>query len=172
MDLLAEGFDVALRMGDLQDDTTLVARKLASLSNGLYAAPAYLAEHGDPTAPNDLGHHKGLLLIRRNQTPADWKLMRDTQQWEGRPPSSFSANSPELLMNMAMAGCGIVAVTDRFASPLVKSGKLRRVLPGWCLPPDVAWAVFAGRKLMPAKTRAFIDMLHAALGDSSTINTD
>lgn len=56
-----------------------------------------------------------------------------------------------------------MAVLDRFALPQVRQGRLRRVLPGWCLPPDTAWAVFPGRRLMPAKTRAFIEMLHVAL---------
>ncbi|MDO8774730.1 MAG: LysR family transcriptional regulator [Burkholderiaceae bacterium] len=167
VDLLAEGFDVALRFGDLPDDATLVARKLATLSNGLYASPGYLVEHGDPATPQDLANHKGVLLLRRNNEPMIWKLTNEDARWEGTPPSTFAANSPELLMRMAMAGCGIVAVLDRFALPLVKVGKLRRVLPSWGLPPDTAWAVFAGRRLMPVKTRVFIEMLHAALEHSS-----
>lgn len=166
VDLLAEGFDVALRFGDLPDDATLAARKLATLSNGLYASPGYLAEHGDPTTPQDLTRHKGVLLLRSNNEPITWKLIHGDAQWEGAPPSTLAANSPELLMRMAMRGCGIVAVPDKFAAPLVKSGKLRRVLPAWRQPPDTAWAVFVGRRLMPTKTRAFIEMLHAALEDS------
>lgn len=167
VDLLAEGFDIALRVGDLPDDATLVARKLATLSNGLYASPAYLAEHGDPTTPQDFTGHKGVLLLRSNNEPMTWKLIHGDAQWEGAPPSTFAANSPELLMRVAALGCGIVAVPDKFAGPLVKAGKLRRVLPAWRLPPDTAWAVFVGRKLMPAKTRAFIEMLHAALAGPS-----
>ncbi len=58
---------------------------------------------------------------------------------------------------------GITAVPDLFAQPLLQRGELRRVLPDWCLPSHTAWAVFPGRKLMPAKTRVFIDMLEAAL---------
>jgi DNA-binding transcriptional LysR family regulator len=168
VDLLAEGFDLALRFGVLPDDATLVARKLASISNGLYASPAYLAERGEPSTPQDLLKHKAILLIRRNPEQVGWTLVKETQRWEGTPPSNFAANSLDLLMNMAMAGCGIVAVPDRFANPLVQSGRLRRVLPNWCLPPNTAWVVFAGRKLMPKKTRAFIEMLQVALGDSST----
>lgn len=167
VDLLAEGFDVALRFGDLPDDATLVARQLATLSNGLYASPAYLAEHGDPATPQDLAMHKCVLLLRSNNEPVVWKLAHGDAKWEGTPPSTFAANSPDLLMRMALRGSGIVAVLDRFAAPLVKSGKLRRVLPAWRLPPDTAWAVFMGRRLMPTKTRAFIDMLHAALEGSS-----
>jgi len=54
-------------------------------------------------------------------------------------------------------------VPECFALPEVRRGELRRVLPQWCLPSDIAWAVFPGRKLMPAKTRVFIDMLQTAL---------
>lgn len=165
VDLLAEGFDIALRIGELQDDATLVARKLAKLSNGLYASPGYLAEHGEPKLPQELQHHKGVLLMRRNNEHLNWTLHNGEDRWEGLPQSAFAANSPGLLVRMAAANCGIVAVLDQFAQSRVKTGELQRVLPSWCLPPDTAWAVFAGRRLMPTKTRAFIEMLHAALGD-------
>lgn len=163
VDLLAEGFDIALRVGQLQDDSTLVARKLATLSNGLYASPSYLAQHGEPLSPHDLEHHKGVLILKRNNEHMGWTLRRDGEHWDVSPPSSFAVNSPALMVRMASAGRGIVAVHDRYALPYVKSGKLRRVLPDWCLPEDTAWAVFAGRRLMPAKTRAFIEMLQLAL---------
>jgi DNA-binding transcriptional LysR family regulator len=165
VDLLAEGFDIALRIGQLQDDATLVARKLATLSNGLYASPGYLAGHGEPASPQELEHHKGVLILNRNNEHLGWTLSRADERWQGAPPSTFAANSPGLLVRMASAGCGIVAVHDRFALTRVKSGELRRVLPEWCLPSDTAWAVFAGRRLMPTKTRAFIEMLQTALGD-------
>jgi DNA-binding transcriptional LysR family regulator len=57
-------------------------------------------------------------------------------------------------------------VPDYFAIPAVRAGRLRRVLPDWHLAPHPAWIVFPGRRLMPAKTRAFIDMLEAALGNA------
>lgn len=167
VDLLAEGFDIALRIGDLPDDALLVARKLAAMSNGLYASPAYLAQHGEPRTPQELEHHKGVLIMQRNHEPLGWSLSRGEERWEGVPPSTFAANSPGFLVRMACAGCGIVAVLDRFAQPRVQAGELRRVLPDWCLPPDVAWAVFAGRRLMPTKTRAFIEMLQIALAEDA-----
>ena len=169
VDLLAGGFDLALRFGDLPDDATLAARKLATLSCGLYASSIYLAERGDPTTPQDLTQHKSVLLLRRNNEPMAWKLFQNETQWEVTPPSSFAVNSMELMMRMATAGCGIVAVLDRFAEPLVRAGKLNRVLSDWSLPPDTAWAVFAGRRLMPTKTRAFIEMLQAALEDPTNV---
>lgn len=163
VDLLAEGFDVALRIGTLQDDTTLVARKLAMLPNGLYASPSYLAHHGEPQSPQDLPHHKGVLILGRNNEHVGWTLHKGKDKWHGAPPSAFAVNSPGLLVRMACAGSGIVAVHDRFALPHVQSGALRRVMPEWSLPEDAAWAVFVGRRLMPAKTKAFIEMLQHAL---------
>lgn len=163
VDLLAEGIDIALRIGDLEDDATLVARKLAMLSNGLYASPAYLAEHGEPDTPQELENHKSVLILRRNNEHLGWTLLKGDERWLGMPPSTFAANSPGLLVRMASAGCGIVAVHDRFALARVNSGELQRVLPTWSLPEDPAWAVLAGRRLMPAKTRAFIEMLQVAL---------
>lgn len=163
VDLLGEGFDVALRMGQLPDDASLAARRLAHFSFGLYAAPGYLAEHGEPEHPDDLARHAAIRMLRANGDVAVWSLSHGDQHWQGTPTGRVSANAPELLIKLACAGAGIAAVPDHFAAAEVRRGHLRRVLPGWCLPSHVAWAVFPERKLMPVKTRVFIDMLQTAL---------
>lgn len=163
VDLLGENFDLAVRMGALPDDTLLAARRIAVFPSGLYAAPSYLAERGDPTSPDDLAQHDALRLLQGNGEAASWTLIRDKQRWAGVPPGRATANSPELLIRLACAGVGIAAVPDYFAATSVRQGQLRRVLPDWCLPSHTAWAVFPGRRLMPAKTRAFIDMLETAM---------
>jgi DNA-binding transcriptional LysR family regulator len=166
VDLLGEGFDVAVRMGALPDDALLAARRLTVFTNGLYASPHYLAEHGEPTCPEGLLQHDTVRLPGRagdTTEPGQWLLTRGEERWEGSPPSRVMANQPELLLILARASAGITAVPDLFAQPWLQRGELRRVLPEWCLPSHTAWAVFPGRKLMPAKTRVFIDMLEAAL---------
>jgi len=166
VDLLGEGFDVAVRMGALPDDALLAARRLTVFTNGLYASPSYLAEHGEPTCPESLLQHDTVRLPGRasdSTEPGHWVLTRGEDRWEGSPPSRVMANQPELLLILARSGAGITAVPDLFAQPWLQRGELRRVLPDWCLPSHTAWAVFPGRKLMPAKTRVFIDMLEAAL---------
>jgi len=165
VDLLAEGFDIALRFGELDDDATLAARHLADLPMSLYASPSYLSEHGEPTSPDELAQHKGLLLLGRTNEAVEWTLSRGEERWQGIPPTNLSANSLGLLARMAVAGIGIVQSADHIALPYLRSGELQRVLPDWRLPPATAWAVFAGRRLMPSKTRAFIDMLQHALND-------
>ena len=164
VDLLGEGFDVAVRAGELPDDGLLAARQLKVLSNGLYASPGYLAERGQPATPQDLLKHDAVRLPGASGEPAAWSLAQGDQRWEGVPPGRLMANSPELLVRLARAGAGIAAVPDDFALPDVRKGLLQRVLPGWCPPGNIVWAVFPGRKLMPTKTRAFIDMLRIALG--------
>ena len=163
VDLLGEGFDVVLRMGNLPDDASLAARRLADFSFGLYAAPDYLAEHGAPAEPDDLVRHDAIRMLQNNGEVAAWTLAKGDQHWHGLPPGRVSANAPELLIKLACAGAGIAAAPDYFAAPEVRRGALRRVLPDWCLPSHSAWAVFPERKLMPIKTRVFIDMLQTAL---------
>lgn len=163
VDLLGEKFDIAIRMGDLPDDALLAARKIAVFATGLYAAPAYLAERGDPPAPDALAQHEALRLFGRTGEAQPWMLLRGEERVELDPPGRTVANSPELLIRLALAGAGIAAVPEYFAARWVRGGELRRVLPDWCLPAIDAWAVFPGRRLMPAKTRAFLEMLAVAL---------
>jgi DNA-binding transcriptional LysR family regulator len=163
IDLLGEGYDLALRVGELPDDALLAARRLTAFSAGLYAAPAYLAEHGMPAQPEDLAAHAALLLLGRQREPVAWSLQRGAQRWSGAPAARIAANSPQLLQALARAGAGVAALPDVFARDALRAGELLRVLPDWCLPAAPAWAVFPGRRLMPAKTRAFVDMLDAAL---------
>jgi DNA-binding transcriptional LysR family regulator len=164
VDLLGEGFDIAVRTGALPDDALLAARRLALFPIGLYAAPRYLADSGDPAIPDDLLRHRALCLVGRDGETAPWILSAEPAQWEGLPEGRTAANSPDILIRLAGAGAGIAAVPDCYAARDVAQGRLRRVLPAWALPAQTAWAVFPGRRLMPAKTRIFIDMLETALG--------
>lgn len=167
VDLLGEGFDAAVRIGTLPDDALLTARRLTAFSTGLYAAPAYLADHGEPATPDDLSRHAAVRLVSPDGEPVPWSLTQGTKRWEGVPPGRVAANSPELLIRLACAGAGVTAVPDFFAQPFLQRGELRRVLAEWRLPSHPVWVVFPGRKLMPAKTRVFVDMLQAALGDAA-----
>ncbi|MBD8532328.1 MULTISPECIES: LysR family transcriptional regulator [unclassified Massilia] len=159
VDLVAENFDIAIRMGDLPDDATLAARRVTLQRFGLYAAPSYTAVRGLPEHPDDLLGHDLLCLLSRAGGALSWTLTRGKLRWQRELPARLTANSPDLLARIACSGAGIAASSELFAAPLVKKGELVRVLPEWDLPPAVGWAVFPGRRLMPAKTRAFLDMM-------------
>jgi DNA-binding transcriptional LysR family regulator len=168
VDLLGENFDLAIRMGDLPDDAALAARRVTIARLGLYAAPAYTSLRGLPEHPDDLAKHD-LLNLPRNGAPTAWRLTRGKLKWEKVLPARLLANSPELLMRMAAAGAGIAISSQRYAERHMASGELVRILPEWSLPETTGWAVFPGRRLMPAKTRAFLDMLEAMYGDGDAL---
>ncbi len=159
VDLIGENFDLAIRMGELSDDASLAARRLATFSASLYAAPSYLARRGAPAEPEALMEHDTLRLLGRSGEPATWVLSRGEARWEGIPPGRATINSPELLTRLARAGAGVAIVNDHFAEPYLQSGELVHILRDWHAPPQTAWAVFPGRRLMPARTRVFIDRL-------------
>jgi DNA-binding transcriptional LysR family regulator len=159
VDLIGENVDVAVRMGDLRDDASLAARHLGAFTSSLFAAPAYIARRGTPSEPEALMEHDALRILSRAGDAMPWVLKRGDERWEGIPPGRATANSPELLMRIALKGAGITAVNDHFALPYLQRGDLVQVLPDWHLPPVNAWAVFPGRRLMPARSRVFIDAL-------------
>ncbi len=167
VDLIAENFDIAIRMGSLPDDATLAARKVLVSNWALFAAPSYTGLHGLPEHPDDLFRHELLSLRRMPNGLVRWPLTRGKTTWERDLPVRLMANSPELLTRMAAAGMGIATCTTQFAAPLVARGELVRVLPDWSFPSNIGWAVFPGRRLMPAKTRAFLDMLETNFKDRS-----
>jgi DNA-binding transcriptional LysR family regulator len=164
VDLIGEGFDLAIRMGQLADDAQLAARRLALLDAGLYAAPDYLARHGEPQQPQDLELLDGLCILGRAGDAMAWSLQAASgERWTGLPAKRTLANAPDMLVRMAVAGLGLTAVVDSAAHPHVQRGELRRVLPSWCLTPVECWAVFPGRRLLPLRSRLFIDALAARL---------
>jgi DNA-binding transcriptional LysR family regulator len=164
VDLIAERFDLAIRAASrLPDDSTLVARMLIVLQNGLYASPGYLAQQGNPSTPAELDHHIGLGLIGGTGETIPWRLTREKAVWEGLPRGPLAANSPSLQRDLAIQGMGIVGLTDRFATAWVKGGYLRRILPDWQLPAVTIWSVMPSRHLVPIRTRAFIEMLRNTL---------
>jgi DNA-binding transcriptional LysR family regulator len=173
VDLIAENVDLALRMGDLPDDAHLSARRLAWFTAELVAAPAWLRDNPVPAHPADLvapgGRLHALAIASRGGEPKPWRLRRCDaagavlETWQGLPARRTLANAPSLLLDFARAGVGVALVTDFFAAPHLATGELVRVLPDWRAEPVPAWAVFPERRLMPAKTRAFLDMLAKAL---------
>ena len=162
VDLIAENFDIAIRMGDLPDDTSLNARPINLQHFGLFASPGYLATHGIPEQPDDLLRHDVLCMLSRNGGSVPWVLTRGKARWERQLHARLNANSPELLARIAAGGAGIAGSSTTFAEPYLITGQLVRVLPEWDLPAASGWAVFPGRRLMPAKTRAFLDMMGEA----------
>jgi len=168
VDLIGESFDLALRLGELKDDSTLAARHIANLEAGLYASPAYLKLRGVPNEPTDLLKHFAIYAIRRTGEPLEWVLRRGKESWRGLPPPRATTNSPEMLMRLAVLGVGVILAEHRAVESYAQSAKLMRVLPDWDFPTFPLYAVFPGRRLMPARTRAFIEALATKFATAPT----
>lgn len=168
VDLIAEGFDIAVRMGELPADSQLAARRMAMFSSGLYASPAYLQRHGEPQLPEALTSMHGLMILGRGGDPLPWRLRRESEpgtvlDWTGVPERRTLVNAPDMLLRMACAGLGITWVGIEYAQAYVGRGELVRVLPAWCAEPSTCWAVFPQRRLMPLRTRLFLEAMGAEL---------
>ena len=156
VDLIGERFDLAIRMGTLDNDSSLAARKIDEQRFGLYASPIYLALHPAPRHPDDLEQHAAVRLMSARGTPVSWTLLRGKTVWEGTPPGRLTLNSLDVILQLLLDGAGIGALPDRFAAEEVRLKRLVRVLPEWCLPAVPAWAVTPMRRYLPAKIRAFL----------------
>lgn len=166
VDLVAERFDIAVRIATrLPDDSSLVARRVATLNNGLYASAAYLKQHGTPKQPADLLKHTGLVLVTSGGEHQSWRLTRGTEKWEGVPVHALTSNSIGLHQALAAQGVGIVGLSTRFTRRGVKEGALVPVLSDWSLPPHTVWCVTPGRRLLPQRTKAFIELFKAVLAE-------
>lgn len=158
-DILAEGVDVAIRIG-MPREPYLFARKLITAQRGLYASPDYLAGSGMPATPQDLRRHRCLSVSSGDPEP--WVLHRGDRTEEIAVQGPVQVNAPGMVLRLAAAGLGIAAADEIMASGLLATGQLTPVLPDWSIRPVAVYAV-TPTKAHPAKTRLFLDFVQAAL---------
>lgn len=160
VDLAAGTFDVAVRIGTLPD-STLIARRIAPNRRVLCASPQYLEKFGTPRDLGDLDHHR--LLAAEPQTA--WRFDGPAGTVTYKPHSSLQTNSSELVREAVVSGLGIAFRSTWDVASEIKLGALKRVLPLLHGASDVnIYAVYAGRRLVPPKVRAFVDYFAAAFG--------
>ncbi|WP_411561626.1 LysR substrate-binding domain-containing protein [Pseudomonas shirazensis] len=162
VDLVAEGFDVAIRVGP-QRDSTLTAKYIAPFKSALFASPGYLASHGCPQTPDELTNHSCLGFTSHESWP-EWVLTKDGQRASVKPAGPLVTDNSEALLLAACEGLGIILSPDWLAGPAVKAGDLREVLPGWQgSGTGAVYAIMPPGRLVPAKTRVFVDEVSAKI---------
>ncbi|MEZ5898554.1 MAG: LysR substrate-binding domain-containing protein [Hyphomicrobiaceae bacterium] len=162
VDVVSEGFDVAIRVGVLRD-SSLTSRMIASYRNLLVAAPSYIAKHGKPKVPADLAKHACLGFSGHADWP-DWRMMKDTKRATVRPTGPLIADNSEVVLMAAIEGAGITFTPDWLAGPEVRAGRLVEVLPGWGgTGLGGIYAVLPPGRLVPTKTRLFVDEIAKAI---------
>ena len=163
VDLVEEGFDLALRIGVL-DDSSLIARKLAPSPLVLCAAPAYLARWGAPAAPRDLTDHD-CLIYGHQPGPAQWHFQGPDGRRSVRVRGRLEANNGDLLRAAALDGAGIALLPQFIVGGDIAAGDLARLLPDWdCPSPSAIYAVYPTSRQLSPKVRVCIDYLAARAG--------
>ena len=159
-DLIGEQVDLAIRLGAVKDEK-LVARRIGSVDQRLFAAPSYLALRGRPTQPADLEEHE-CILRRHAKQQALWRLQGDTDLAEVMVRGRFMVNNVGLMRVLAERGMGIAMLDPSLVREPLAQGRLLQVLPEWAAPRLAMHAVMSSR-LQPASVRALLDFLVARL---------
>lgn len=162
VDLIGEGFDVAIRIGALED-SRLVARRIAQTRRILVAAPCYLQRRGAPAAPGALIEHDCLHYTLFRDAPT-WEFQRDGEPLRVPVRGRLKANYGLPLVEAALRGEGILQTATFAVADELADGRLVEVLPDWSLLPIGIYAVYPSREYRPRKVEAFIDFLEQTLG--------
>jgi DNA-binding transcriptional LysR family regulator len=158
VDIVDEGIDLAVRIGDIGPQT-LIGRRIGSINLVCCAAPSYLAAHGTPREPGELARH-ACLTYAYSATGNAWRFL-DAQGREHmvRVQGGVHANNGEMLAVLAAAGMGVTLEPDFIIAPELASGALVTLLPGYAPAASGVYAVYPSRRHLSAKVRAFVDFL-------------
>jgi DNA-binding transcriptional LysR family regulator len=159
VDILEKRFDVGIRFGHLEN-SSLIARKLYALETYLCASPAYLERKGTPHVPADLAKHKCLIYTHAASQNV-WSFVGpDGKEDAVRISGRFQANSGDVLLPLAVRGCGLLLAPDYLVADDLGAGRLLRIMPDYSTHETPVYAVYPSRNLS-AKIRTFIDFLAA-----------
>ncbi|SNB78673.1 DNA-binding transcriptional regulator, LysR family [Arboricoccus pini] len=151
IDLVAEGVDISLRMGELTDSAA-VARKLATGGRSVVATPAYLARAGMPRSPADLAMHEAVIYSR---TRSVWSFSREGAEVSVAVRGRVRVSAAEGIRAAVLADMGLTIASDWMFAEELASGAVSRVLEGWALPSIDLWGVFPSGRMVSAKARQF-----------------
>lgn len=164
VDIVDEGFDLAVRIGDIGSQS-LIGRRIGATQLVCCAAPAYLALHPAPRTPADLAQHP---CMSYEYAPARnlWRF-RDAAgaAHDVRIAGPVHANNGQMLGALAVAGMGVALEPDFIVAPDVRAGRLVPLLPDYAAPAVGIHAVYPSRRHLSAKVRAFVDFLASRFAD-------
>lgn len=166
VDLVNEGFDCAVRVGDMPD-SSLVSVRLADNRRLCVASPDYLARHGRPMVPADIARHDCLTLSSEASQTRGWAFTIDGQTAYVRPSTKLDCSDGQVLHAWCLEGLGLAWRSWWEVESDVRAGRLVSVLDDFAAPPNGIYAVFAQRKHLPVRLRLWIDFIKGTYGDPS-----
>lgn len=160
VDLIDEGFDIAIRAGELSD-SSLTIRKLATTTRFIVASSAYLERHGQPASPEELSQHN-CIFYSNHSTPRVWELRRGDDVRRVTVDGSLEVNSGAAIAAAVARGLGLAYIPHFHTARYLADGSLRRVLPEWGVPIPI-YAVFPSGRFVPRKVRGMLAALTEVL---------
>jgi LysR family transcriptional activator of dmlA len=157
VDLIAEGFQLDIRVGQVQE-LHLIARRIAANARVLCAAPGYLERHGTPHRLAELAQHKCIVIRERDQDVGRWKLSGPQGVETVRVGGPLATNNGELVHQWGIDGHGIILRSIWDVGPSLANGRLVRVLPEYSQEADV-WAIYPTRLGMSANVRVCVQFM-------------
>ncbi len=159
VDIVNEGIDVAIRVGEIAD-SSLISQRLIANRRIVCAAPRYIERHGTPSTPDDLAYHNCLILNAYKTTLNQWRFKDPLGLREIGVQGNFEVNSGEALYEAILAGVGIGRVTAPLANKDIQSGRLIHLLQEYEDDRDLSiYAVFPSNRYLLPKLRVFVDFL-------------
>jgi DNA-binding transcriptional LysR family regulator len=163
VDLLEEGFDLAVRIGELADSASLAARRLGAQRMGICAAPSYLAARGCPATPDEIAGHAAIVYARAGE-PVPWRVREaNGATRELRLDSRLRFDDLQAIVDAAVAGAGLAWLPCWLMMPHVRAGELALVMDSERLLASDIHAVWPQTRYLAAKARAAIDALAAEI---------
>lgn len=157
VDMVEEGFDVAIRIGELKD-STLIARKLSIFEVAICASPEYLSKEGVPKTPEDLIRHQCLGFTNwHNQ--GGWQLVQRELGLKTRPVPRFESDNGQALLSAAVNGIGIIMMPRELLRPDIEAGRLVELMKDYSPPPRPIYAVYPKERQLAPKLTSFVDFL-------------
>lgn len=153
VDLVEDGFDLAIRFGRLQD-SRLIARKLSTRYMKLLASPDYLAKAPPLKSPQDLSQHNCLIAISNR-----WRFIGDNGIDEIKVSGNWRSNNPQAILHACRSGLGIAHLAEDIAEQSLASGELVSLLDEHQVNDNASWLVYPRKDLMPLRVRLLIDFL-------------
>jgi LysR family transcriptional regulator for bpeEF and oprC len=157
VDMLEEGVDCAVRIGN-QPDSSLVARRIGTMSFICCASPEYLQQHGTPQRPEDLSAHRCINFISsRTGRVLEWEFVREREKVQLTIDGILAVNDHDAYVVAGVMGLGIVKVANYVAQPYLESGQLTEVLAQWTAERVPILVVYPQSRHLSAKLRLFVD---------------
>jgi len=168
VNLMEEGLDVAIRIGDLPD-SSLIATRVGTVRRVAFASPQYIREHGLPRRPEDLSNHRLIQSLAMGASQ-DWPFQETGRAFSVRVEPRLRMNTNDAVVDLVARGWGLSRLLSYQIAPYLADGRLRTVLSEFEIPPMPIHVLHQEGRMVSAKVRSFVDYMVARLREDPALN--